>query len=339
LKNLYYAICLFGLVFFLFFGPTGASGSYVLWKPANNQASFKPYSILAKLQDQNVIRHPIAIKLIWFFNKGDKRVHAGPLFLDGTEWAWDIAKKLEVYRPYHKEIMIYEGKSLVSSYKDLCDLIFEGHDFCNKKDFYDFYSGYVLGNTYQLDLMDAFAVNEPDLNLFELYQKRFLRIINPIFSYSVAIAESKDIPAGEMNRIFTIASIIESESKVDREKKIISGVIQNRIDKNMKFEMDATVIFCFELSLDSGFLTTERPDRLFYKDLEIDCEYNTYKNPVLPPGPISAPGLVALDAAINPSSHNYYFYVLEQDGLHHYFSETYDEHLGYIKLLRGIYSE
>ena len=339
MKNLYYAICLFGLLFFLLFGPTGASGNYVIWKPANDQISFTPNLILENLQDQNVIRDPISIKLIWFFNNGDKRVHAGPLLLDGNEWAWDIAKKLEVYRPYHKEVMIYEGKSLVSSHKDLCDLIFENHHFCKEKDFYDFNSGYLLGNTYKLDMMDGFSAVEPSLNLFEVYQKRFLNIINPIFSYSVAIAESKGITADEMNRVFTIASIIESEAKIDSEKEIVSGVIQNRINKNMKFEMDATVIFCFELSLDSNFLMAERPDRLFYKDLEIDCDYNTYKNSGLPPGPISAPGLAALDAAMNPSSHNYHFYVLERDGLHHYFSETYDEHLGYIKLLRGTYSE
>jgi UPF0755 protein len=66
----------------------------------------------------------------------------------------------------------------------------------------------------------------------------------------------------------------------------------------------------------------EKKTELSNADLEIDSPYNTYRNPGLPPGPISNPGKESIAAALNPEKNNYYFYVSKGDGTH-YFSRTY----------------
>ena len=69
------------------------------------------------------------------------------------------------------------------------------------------------------------------------------------------------------------------------------------------------------------------------EDLQIDHPYNTYTNVGLTPGAISNPGLASLKAALNPSSTNYYFYVLNPETGTHKFSATLDEHNAFIATL------
>jgi UPF0755 protein len=65
--------------------------------------------------------------------------------------------------------------------------------------------------------------------------------------------------------------------------------------------------------------------RMFYRDLEIESPYNTYRVKGLPPGPIGAPGGPSLAAAVRPASVPYLFFVAHPDG-HHEFRTTFAEH-------------
>lgn len=114
-----------------------------------------------------------------------------------------------------------------------------------------------------------------------------------------------------------LASIIEKEAMVDSERRIISGVIQNRLRTGMLLQLCPTVLYCIG-----------QPEKVnvSYQDLEVDSPYNTYKYPGLPPGPISCPGDASIGAAINPLPTPFFYYVAKGDGTH-YFSRTYQEHL------------
>jgi len=123
----------------------------------------------------------------------------------------------------------------------------------------------------------------------------------------------------------TFASIVEKEGQVKEEFPQISGVIHNRLDKGMKLEVDATVIYAY-------LLQGEKKKRLFFKDLKINSPYNTYQNKGLPPAPISCPSELALQSVINPAQHDYLYYVTKKDGTGgHYFSKTISEHEQNIK--------
>lgn len=120
-----------------------------------------------------------------------------------------------------------------------------------------------------------------------------------------------------LHQVVTLASMVEREARLDQERPLVSSVIYNRIDRDMRLEIDATI----------EYIIQEKKPRLLNSDLEIDSPYNTYRNAGLPPGPIGSPGLASLQAAAAPASTNYIYYVLTgQDGSHT-FTETYNEFL------------
>lgn len=120
-----------------------------------------------------------------------------------------------------------------------------------------------------------------------------------------------------VHQMLTIASLIEREVVQDEERALVSGVIQNRLKKNMPLQIDATVQYLFDKS----------KERLLEKDLQIQSPYNTYLNTGLPPGPIASPSLASMKAAIYPQETKYLFYVTKKDGTKgHLFAETFEEH-------------
>ncbi|HEX3010984.1 MAG TPA: endolytic transglycosylase MltG [Syntrophomonadaceae bacterium] len=120
----------------------------------------------------------------------------------------------------------------------------------------------------------------------------------------------------DLYKTVVVASMVEREAKLDRERKTIAGVIYNRLNRGMPLQIDATVVFALGV----------HKDTVTYQDLEINSPYNTYKYAGLPPGPISCPGKASIEAALNPEKHSYYYYLAQGDGSH-YFSKTYAEHL------------
>lgn len=112
-----------------------------------------------------------------------------------------------------------------------------------------------------------------------------------------------------------LASLVEWEAKHDEERKLIAGVLLNRLRKGMKLECDATLQYIFP----------QHKERITYKDLETESPYNTYKVRGLPPTPICNPGLPSIEAALSPQPTSYLFYVARPDGFH-IFSETFEEH-------------
>ena len=129
------------------------------------------------------------------------------------------------------------------------------------------------------------------------------------------------ISPDKMYDTITIASLVEREAKLDSERATISGVIKNRIMNDMPLQIDATVVYAIsDVMYDV--------ERVFYKDLETDSKYNTYKYKGLPAGPICCPGISSIRAAQNPQNHSFLYYhtdTSKNDGSH-IFTETYDEH-------------
>lgn len=117
------------------------------------------------------------------------------------------------------------------------------------------------------------------------------------------------------SQVITLASIIEEEAKKDEERAIISSVFHNRLKKGWKLESCATVQYALG----------KHKEVLYDKDLEVESPYNTYKYAGLPPGPISAPGIASIEAALYPAQTDYLFFVAKKDGSH-IFSRTFAEH-------------
>jgi UPF0755 protein len=131
-----------------------------------------------------------------------------------------------------------------------------------------------------------------------------------------------------LNQVLTLASIVEGEAVLDRERPVIAGVYYNRLKKRMRLEADPTVQYAIP----------DGPRRLSYSDLRINSPYNTYLRYGLPPGPISSPGRKSILAALYPEKHSYLYFVADGAG-GHVFSRTYAEHRKAVQSYRRIRRE
>ncbi|MGQ9732047.1 MAG: endolytic transglycosylase MltG [Candidatus Zipacnadales bacterium] len=124
--------------------------------------------------------------------------------------------------------------------------------------------------------------------------------------------------------IVTIASLIEEEAHVEKDRALIASVIYNRLNRGMPLQIDATVLYA---------LGKHKP-RLTYRDLTVDSPFNTYRHKGLPPHPITNPGEASIRAALHPARTEFLFYVAKPDGSHQ-FTKTYVEHQRAIRAIRG----
>ena len=130
-------------------------------------------------------------------------------------------------------------------------------------------------------------------------------------------------PAGEklnVNDTVTLASLVEKETAVPEERPTVASVYANRLRVGMALDCDPTTIY--------AALLEDRYRGVIHKsDLASANEYNTYRHPGLPPGPIANPGIASLKAALVPAQTNYFYFVARPDGSGgHHFSATMAEH-------------
>lgn len=122
-----------------------------------------------------------------------------------------------------------------------------------------------------------------------------------------------------IRQVVTLASLIEKETSIPEEKKLIAAVFHNRLRKGMKLDCDPTIIYALK---EEGRFA----GHLRWKDLKLNSPYNTYLFPGLPPSPICNPGLDSLQAALYPAAESFLYFVSKNDGSH-YFSRSLKEHL------------
>jgi UPF0755 protein len=125
------------------------------------------------------------------------------------------------------------------------------------------------------------------------------------------------IPADKVHEVLTLASIVQKEARLEADFYKASRTFLNRIEDGMHLQSDATVSY----GVDGNTVSTSRADRANKNG------YNTYLNAGLPIGPISAPGSVAIDAALHPAEGKwFYFCTINLETGETVFSETYTQH-------------
>ena len=174
--------------------------------------------------------------------------------------------------------------------------------------------GYLFPGSYSM---------KPDITVEEFIAEFLVR-----FKTSVLTEEfNRDLQASglSLHQAVTMASIIQRETLAEEEMPTIASVFYNRLAIDMFLQTDPTVQYALGYDAQTG---TWWKSMLTYADLEANSPYNTYRNPGLPPGPISNPGLAALKAAVAPGETEFLFFRAKCDGsMTHNFSNTYEEHL------------
>ncbi|WP_224984922.1 endolytic transglycosylase MltG [Geomonas agri] len=118
-------------------------------------------------------------------------------------------------------------------------------------------------------------------------------------------AKAKGVP---VQKLLTLASMVEKEAVLPAEKPLIAAVFQNRLRLGMRLQSDPTALYGVR-----AFAGKVRRD-----DILKPTPYNTYLIPALPPGPIGNPGKDAIEAVLNPAAVSYLYFVGRGDGSHQF---------------------
>jgi len=165
-------------------------------------------------------------------------------------------------------------------------------------------TGYLLPDTYVF----AYGISEKQIVRFLI--RKTLAVFEPD-----SIRQRMKVLGLNRHQILTLASIVEGEALLDRERPIIASVYLNRLKRGMRLQADPTI----------QFLIKDGPRRLRYRDLKIRSPYNTYLHAGLPPGPINNPGKKSIMAVLFAAKTKYLYFVAKGDGSH-FFARTAAEH-------------
>ena len=279
------------------------------------------YDILNKLDNEDKLSNKLLLKVNLAIDKRNIKLREGLYKIDTNSTLDNLISSLENESDDKGlvKLTIPEGYSI----EDIAKTI-EEKELSSKEEFLQAVKNYELPKyvsdnkkkRYNLEgflYPDTYFVKKgSDSNyIIKVMLNRFEQILEQVKD------EAKvDIKDEDVEKIITIASMIEKEAKVQKDRTLISSVIYNRLDKNMKLQLDAAVIYALGYHVDV----------VLNKHLEINSPYNVYKSEGLPVGPIASPGTDSIKAALLPEKTDYIYYILQKDGSH-YFTNNEDDFL------------
>lgn len=277
------------------------------------------YSILDKLDNQSLLNSKEVVKVYIKISKNKIDIKEGNFILKPGMSLKEIIDTLNSAPAFETiRVTIPEGYTIEKIAK-----VLEQNNICTYDEFISAVESYNLpeyvkddsSKRYSLEgflFPDTYFFNDkttPD-EVIKIMLQNFERVMNDIQKENNITINKSDY-----EKIVTIASLIQNETRLQSEAPIISSVIYNRLKKGMNLKIDATVIYALGYHV----------DLVLNSHLKIDSLYNTYKNSGLPIGPISNPGKIALEAAIKPAETDYLFYLLKDvtgQNPEHYFTNS-----------------
>src|SRR3989344_7054351 len=251
-------------------------------------------AIAYNLKSQELIRDPIVFFLITKQTGLDKKIQAGSFRLSPSMNTYDIAENL-THGTLDIWVTIPEGFRAAQIDESLQ----------NKMPTYDKSwnqtlienEGYLFPDTY------LFPKDSDVDTIVSIMKNNFEKKYSSLDIYRTNLSKDK---------IVTIASLVERESKHDEDRPIVASVILNRLEIGMKLDIDATIQYA------KGKIDNKWWRPILRTDYSLNSPYNTYQINGLPPGPISNPGLASLKAVVNPSNTSYLFYITDKTGTNRY---------------------
>lgn len=121
-----------------------------------------------------------------------------------------------------------------------------------------------------------------------------------------------------VQKVMTLASLVEREGDSDQDRAKIAGVFENRLDEDMKLQTDISVLYALN----------KHKETVTYKDLKVDSPYNLYKNDGVGPGPFNNPSIASVKAVLSPKDKDkdYLYFFADTKTGKVYFSQTYQQH-------------
>lgn len=293
------------------YGPTSRTGVSLIIQKGDglNQIS-------RNLKNKQLIYSVFFFKWSSIFLGKNKDFKRGEYRLKGRLSILELVKTLDKGSNIRIKITIPEGLQMKEVFS-----ILRKSGLKNKGNYETFSHNSKFINRFQYlknaNTLEGFLFPETYLFATDTSERTVLQTM--LKTFNINIPENYEKSAKENGLTFyqaiILASIIEKETSVSSERKIIASVFHNRLKQNMKLQTDPTVIYGIK-NFD-GNLTR--------KQLRTKTPYNTYVILGLPPTPIANPGSESLIAAVQPADTEYIFFVAKGDGTHK-FTKNYREH-------------
>jgi UPF0755 protein len=279
--------------------------------------------IARMLRKAGVIRSSWAFMALAYLQGSLKRLHAGEYEFSLDMPILDVLRKLEEGRVITHQVTIPEGFTA----EDIARLLASEHlvdpdrfmELVQDSQFVESLGvsgetleGYLFPDTYRLTR----GMREEEI--IRIMVARFHQALPADFA---ARAEGLGL---DLHEAVTLASLVEKEATLNRERPIIAAVFYNRLRRNMPLQSDPSAVYRISGSKHS----------VTARDLQRESPYNTYLHTGLPPGPIASPGLSSLLAVLNPPRVSYLYFVARNDGSH-YFSYSLEEHTRAVRLYQN----
>lgn len=279
------------------------------------------YDILDKLDKENKLTNKLLIKVNLAIDKRKVNLTEGIYEINTNSSLEELIKSLE-NKDGDKDLVkltIPEGYSIEDIAKSV-----EDKGICSKDEFIKDVKDYKLPSFVKNNNKKRYNLEGylyPDTYLIEKGSNANDIIKSMLDRFEDVLKQAEDetkveISDEDVEKIVTIASMIEREARVPGDRPLISSVIYNRLEKDMKLQIDAAVIYALGYHVDV----------VLNKHLEVDSPYNVYKYKGLPVGPIANPGLDCIKAALLPEKTDYLYYIMKDDGSH-YFTNNYEDFL------------
>src|SRR3989338_2228737 len=260
------------------------------------------YTLSVKLGETRVIRSPFWFRIFAIALGGERNMKAGQYYLSRPQSSFTIAWRI-FHGHYDVETMIItvpEGFTV----KKISALFDERFTFFDHSAFESLApEGYLFPDTYFIQVTATAS------STIKMFGDNFTRRVGSIVSELEASKKT-------LEKIITMASILEGEARGQEDMEIVSGILWKRLNRGIPLQVDTSFIYV------NGKTTKE----LTLEDLKINSPFNTYLYKGLPPTPISNPGLESIGAALNPTTTPYLYFLTGDDGQMHY-SRTFDEHV------------
>lgn len=256
--------------------------------------------IATALQKNHVIRSSLAFRLILEITRQTRTLKAGDYLFDHPINLLEVTKRISngKFGLEPVRVTIYEGTSNVEIARQLSDMLTDFDPFTFLQKSRDL-EGYLFPDTY------FFLPNVSAEVVIETMHKNFDSKIADVQPLIDGVVTEKGVT---LNNIITLASVIEKEASREVDRRLISGVMWNRLDINMPLQVDATL----------SYIMGRNTYNLTLNDLAFDSPYNTYKYKGLPPAPITNPGISSIMAALQPEPSDYLYYLSDKIGNTYY---------------------
>ncbi len=317
------------LVFFSFLGIAGFAGGCYLWisdmaqpvsKGAETELYISPGSnqrqIAAELKQKNIIRSAFLFRIYTRFLAVDQRLRPGTYSFAGTENLNEVVFMLLKGSMQTVQVTIPEGLTIKAAAS-----ILEENGICKSDEFIAAVSNpELLARVFPdwKNISSPEGLVFPDTYSFfrpteaKKAAERMLRLTK----HQTDKILQEPLPAGlSPYEACILASIVEEEAALPQERRLIASVFYNRLERRMKLESCATVLYALG----------EHKNRILFEDLKTDSPYNTYLYPGLPPTPIANFGTSALRAVADPEKTDYLFFVSDNNRGHR-FAKSLGEH-------------